>query len=756
MAGKREVKVVISGDSSGAQRALHQVDTSGDHTAAHAEGVGAKIGGSFGKLGHLIGGEFGEVLSKVSEGFEAAGEHGLNMGKKIAAAGGIVTGAGALLTLGGAKEKQAQDQLAAAIDATGNAAADYKGKIEEAVKSGEKYAHGAADTKGALAALTLATQDPTKALADMTVVENLAAQKHESLTAAAEQLAKVYGGSGKILKQYGITLDSTKSATAKLASAETQHQAAVDRLAKAQRSLSDIQAVDATHKKLTIGQEIQLRNAREAVASASDNLKAKTQNLTAAQDRAKDSTHFADDALGQLNTRLNGQASASVDNWGGKVAVLRTKLSDWTAEIGQRFGPAITATGPIMIAAGMAMDLYAGHVDKVALRQAALATEAATASAEVAASDAEMVATAEATDAGISAALGPIGIVGAIVGVVGAAAIATHGFGLFGGGAKAQVKPLDSLTASILNNKGALDAQSIAIENQQLQSSGAYDAGLKLGVSQDIVLKATMGNADAQKVLTDAIKKANDVYDKATQHVATFGSSSRAGSSAVKQATQAQKEAKDAADKLSSSYGYQTAQLRASQHAAANQIIATQGTTRATTATESAVHNLTAALKLVPRDVKSQVSQTGAAEVKKAIALIPKSWISKGLVTADVSGAIAALSYLRETAQQVASAMPVGSMTQSPQHAARAAGGRAGGPTMLAEQGYELIDLPEGSYVNTHAQSVARMSAATGPAAAPASDQPIVLEAHLYIEGQEMHMGLLRYKRRTGKASLGL
>jgi hypothetical protein len=756
MAGKREVKVVISGDSSGAQRALHQVDTSGTATAAHAEGVSAKIGGSFGKLGHLIGGEFGEVLSRISEGFEATGEHGMNMGKKFAAAGGIVTAAGAALTLGGSKEKQAQDQLSAAIDATGNAASDYKDKIEEAVKSGEKYAHGAADTKGALAALTLATQDPTKALEDMTVVENLAAQKHESLTEAAGQVAKVYGGAGKILKQYGITLDSTKSATAHLASAETQHQAAVDRLAKAQRSLADIEAVDATHKKLTIGQEIQLRNAREAVANASDNLKAKTQNLTVAQDRAKDSTHFADDALGQLNTRLNGQASASVDNWGGKVAVLRTKLSDWTAEMGQKFGPAITATGPILIAAGMAMDLYSGHVDKVALRQAALALKAEESAAQVAASDAEMVVAAETTEAGIGAALGPIGIVGAIAGVVGAAAIATHGFGLFGGGARAQVKPVDDLTQAILSDKDAVGQLTQANLNQKLSASGAYDAGLKLGISQDIVLKATMGNVDAQKTIKAAVDNATAAYDKATQHVATFGSSSKAGSSAVKQATQAQIDAKSAADKLAGSTGLLTAQVNASKHAADNQVIAIRGTKVATTATESAVLNLSAALHQVPRDVRSQVSQTGAAEVKKAIALIPKSWISRGLVTADVSGALAALSYLKETAQQVASAMPVGSMTQSPQHAARAAGGTAGGRTLVGEQGFEFVDLPPNSHVYTHAQSMAMASAGPPASSATAEQPPIVVEAHFYLDGQELHGGLLRYKRQTGKASLGL
>ncbi|HEY2089447.1 MAG TPA: hypothetical protein VGH54_25915, partial [Mycobacterium sp.] len=250
------------------------------------------------------------------------------------------------------------------------------------VKSQENYGHSAADTKGALAALTLATQDPKKALEDMTVVANLAAQKHESLTEAAGQVAKVYGGAGKVLKQYGITLDSTTKQAAALKTAETQHQAAITTLATAQKKLSDLEAIDSTKKKLSTADELKLRDARNAVTVASDNLKAKTEKLTVAQAGSKTATQNADVALGQLGKRLDGQASASVDNWAGKLKVARTKLSDWTAEFGQKFGPALTATGPVLMAAGMALDLYRGHAEKVKeAAQAVADQERATAAA---------------------------------------------------------------------------------------------------------------------------------------------------------------------------------------------------------------------------------------------------------------------------------------------------------------------------------------------------------------------------------------
>jgi hypothetical protein len=384
----------------------------GVETQAHSSTQ--KIGGAFSKLGGQIGGEFGEMLNRVGEGFDKAGEHGMKMGAKIVATGGVVAGVGAALTLGSSKEKAAQDQLAAAIDATGNAAGDYKKEIEEAVKGGEKFAHNAADTKGALAALTLATQDPKKALADMTIVENLAAAKHESLTEAAGQLARVYGGAGKVLKQYGITLDSTAKQSAAVATAEKQHQAAVTTLSAAQKHLSELEEIDAAKSKLSVSQQISLRNAHQAVTDAINkhgagsaqaqaaeqkltdeearltagsnltaaqqialrdahdkvtkaaaDLKLKTENLKIAQDKNKTSTQNADKALDALGKRLDGQASASVDNWGGKLAVLRTKLSDWTAEFGQKFGPAITAAGVVISASGVLLDIYRGHQAKM-------------------------------------------------------------------------------------------------------------------------------------------------------------------------------------------------------------------------------------------------------------------------------------------------------------------------------------------------------------------------------------------------------
>jgi hypothetical protein len=119
-------------------------------------------------------------------------------------------------------DQQAQAQLKTAFADTGGAWSDYSEEVEKAISAGERYGLGAADTQNALAALTGATNSPDEALQDMNVTMDLAAAKHESLTSAATQLAKVYGGNSKILKQFGIDLTVSAGNTQEANQAITQ------------------------------------------------------------------------------------------------------------------------------------------------------------------------------------------------------------------------------------------------------------------------------------------------------------------------------------------------------------------------------------------------------------------------------------------------------------------------------------------------------------------------------------------------------
>ena len=104
---------------------------------------------------------------------------------------------------------------------------------------------------------------------------------------------------------------------------------------------------------------------------------------------AKTKNHTADaqGALETLGKKVDGQASASVDNFGAKVGIVKTKLGDWGAEMAGTLGPALTAIGPVIMGVGAVMEILTA-------RRAAAAAAAA---AQAAATEAETVATGEAT-----------------------------------------------------------------------------------------------------------------------------------------------------------------------------------------------------------------------------------------------------------------------------------------------------------------------------------------------------------------------
>jgi hypothetical protein len=213
---ERSMKWVLTGEDRSASKTLGSAAQAG-------EDASQKIGGAFQKLGSQIGGPFGAALDKIGTGIEQVGEHGISMGKKIAIGGAAVAGVGALLTAAGSKEKQATDQLRAAVDATGASYGDYADKIDKTVRREENFAHSAVDTKTALQTLTQATGDEQKALDSMQLVTDLAAAKHISLADAAALVARILAGKGgKTLAQYGITMKTNADGTKDVSDAVSQ------------------------------------------------------------------------------------------------------------------------------------------------------------------------------------------------------------------------------------------------------------------------------------------------------------------------------------------------------------------------------------------------------------------------------------------------------------------------------------------------------------------------------------------------------
>lgn len=92
--------------------------------------------------------------------------------------------------------------------------------------------------------------------------------------------------------------------------------------------------------------------------------------------KSKDKTHDAQVALEELSKKVDGQASASMNNFGSQVGVVRTKLGDWIAQIGNQFGPGITIAGTALMGASAAMEIF--RVANVGAKIATIASAAAT------------------------------------------------------------------------------------------------------------------------------------------------------------------------------------------------------------------------------------------------------------------------------------------------------------------------------------------------------------------------------------------
>ena len=399
---------------------------------SHAHTTSGAIRDSFHAMGTAIGGELGDVIGKASEGLDILAEHG-SKGQKLLAGGAAVAGIGTALQFLGSAEQQATDQLKAAVEASGHSWEEYEKQVETAVKTQENFGHNAEDTKGALQKLTQATNDPKKALEQMGIVANFAASKHISLSEAASTVAKVLnGGGGKALKEYGVSVAALENPTKEVDKAQQHLSKSQADLAGAQSKYKTIQDELAGKAKLSASEQAKLARAHDGVVKAQEKVKASEQELVTAHGAVARNTDEVKQRVEELSKKLEGQADASVNNFGAKVGILKTKIGDWAAEMAGPLGQALQVIGPALMVVGTVMEI-------VTARKAAAA--AATAALTVA-EEAETVATGEATVAqeGLNIALlaNPIGLVVlAVVALIGAVILAYNKIGWFHDGVNA-------------------------------------------------------------------------------------------------------------------------------------------------------------------------------------------------------------------------------------------------------------------------------------------------------------------------------
>src|SRR5581483_9655132 len=246
-------------------------------------------------------------------------------------------------------------KLESAVKNTGASYDDFSKRVGATDAKMQTFGHGTADTETALSKLTVRLGDPSKALADMGVVAEVAASKNISLSAAADIVGKAAQGNTKILKQYGISLTDTKKLTDEATAADKAVVTTQDALSTATQKLSDLKAIQAGKTKLTIADQFALRDATNAVKAAQDAHTAAIAKASSAHDALNAASKNAKDGVTQLGDKLKGIAEGEASTFHGKMDALKVKLQDFAGSIGQKVGPALVTLGPLMMGLGPIM-----------------------------------------------------------------------------------------------------------------------------------------------------------------------------------------------------------------------------------------------------------------------------------------------------------------------------------------------------------------------------------------------------------------
>jgi len=373
-------------------------------TGTQAQKTSSIVKHAFAGLGSAIGGPVGEVVDHVQNMFSSLGGGSATMGEKMTGAGVGIAGLGAGLSILGSHEKEAANALEAAIGATGKSYDDYKERIEEVIKEQENYNHSAADTQTALATLTQATKDPAEAMDHMGLVANLAAAQHISLQSAATLVGKAINGSTRVFKQYGIQVSSVSSAHSALVKSQNAVTNQAELVKEAQQGVADVQAKIRSGALTGSAATDALSTAQAYLTKTSGTLATDQAAVVKAQQGVKDATDSTSAGFRDLSSRLDGQASASVDSFSGHLHVLETKVHDQISILGAKFGPVLQATGVGLALVGTLTQIMANRQIMAAAATEAQAAAQATATA---ATEAETVAQTE-LDAAMDA--NPVGL----------------------------------------------------------------------------------------------------------------------------------------------------------------------------------------------------------------------------------------------------------------------------------------------------------------------------------------------------------
>ena len=222
-----------------------------------------------------------------------------------------------------------------------------------------------------------------------------------------------------------------------------------------------------------------------------------------------------------MQAKLNGQASASVNNFGAQVDIARIKATDWAKSIAGPLGSALTATGPLVAGLGIVLDIYrARKVAAATAEGAATVALMANSAAMGGAAAATTVETVAQTGLNVAMDANPIGLVAAAIGgllaLVGGAALLS--------GMQNNTQAMNDYTTAIQADTGAIGENTRAAVTKKLNDDGTLQTATKLGISSRLLVDATLGLAGANEELTKQIKSKQAAMDASIKaHDQTMG-----------------------------------------------------------------------------------------------------------------------------------------------------------------------------------------------------------------------------------------
>lgn len=308
--------------------------------------------------------EVGEAFEKIGAQSEVMGEKLNKTGgkatafaKKFTAAVGLGVAAVAVVAIKRGDElNESQDQLAKALDDSGQSAAGVNKKLAPLSKTMEKFGYTNAQVDDSITQFTRSGVKLKDAIKDEAIAADLAKAKHIDLGTATTLVTKASQGQIKGLKALAIDLPVAAGGALKLKLANVALIVAEKGLKAAQdaKALALVKAnalLDKSNfRNLKGAALVKARAAAEAkgasILDAADAKVATAQGkLKLAQGKVNDAAHAGDKIMGALAKRMKGSAEESTKSLAGKTAALKAKFTDMTAHLGQKLIPIVLKVG---------------------------------------------------------------------------------------------------------------------------------------------------------------------------------------------------------------------------------------------------------------------------------------------------------------------------------------------------------------------------------------------------------------------------